>query len=135
MLHLKAAISGAADAPQLLARLLQNQRDIGDALASQDITNALTHHIQLAGAAVAAAIKGADAGEASAFVNQAAEIAQAFSPLIPYEAGLEGFTLHNRQVLGLASLILQKNWAQETIAYDTYVAHMAHIAQTLCDAL
>ena len=154
MFYLKSAIFGGPDVDFLLARLLENQTDIGSNLSTlasvgsmkgTALGNSLTEHIKAAGAAVAAAIaynqkktkpnQGTwDRAVASLFAqgDELSAVLSSINPeMLPLPVIKEHFHMHNQQVLDLASLLLEHRFADEVRVYDAYVNHMLHVADSI----
>jgi hypothetical protein len=143
-----AVISLVADTPDTqatVARLLQNQTDIGNALkpfygraAGEAVTTELRKHILIAADVVAAAKAGDQAKLADAqarWQQNAGDIATLLSKANPRNwrrgAVLSMLEEHLRLTTQEAVARLQGDWAGDVAAYDLVSAHALTMADTL----
>ncbi len=146
--YIEAAVFRSATSAAYLDRLLENQREIGLELGKfalvgrkngKTIGEALTAHIQKAGAVVAAAIKRQDVTESvNAFFGQGDAMAKTLADVlrVSKRSLVKEFRTHNAHVVQLASMLLQgktdKRYVKEL---DAYQNHMMHVADVIWDAV
>jgi hypothetical protein len=147
-LFIVSAVAGLPDAEATTGRLLQNQTDIGDAVASfygkdagSTLTGLLRDHILVAADLVGAAKAGDNAGVSKAsaawYVNsdQIAEfLAQANSawPVDSLKVMMKG---HLDQTLAEATAQLTGDYARSVAEYDHIVTHILDMADTLSSGI
>ena len=141
--------TGSADTDATVARLLQNQADIGNAVkpfygraAGAALTAELRSHILIAADFVAAAKAGDQAGVAAAqarWERNADDIAALlhrvnprFWPLATLKAELR---THLRLTTQEAVARLQGDWTGDVVAYDRIHRHALHVADLLSTGL
>lgn len=143
-LYIVSAVAGLPDADATLARLLQNQTDIGDAIATYygddagaQLTTLLEGHIATAGELVAAAKAGDDAevtAASTAWYANADEIAAFLSganPAWPEATLQEMMHTHLDQTLAEATAQLTGDYAASVTEYDQIVAHILEMSDAL----
>ena len=139
-----ATTAGSEDQKQVLARLLKNQEDIGNAVkpiygekAGNKLTDLLKEHIVIAGKIVDAAKTGK-----KALVNQlnkewyrnADDIAAFLSQANPYlknEDLKKLLYMHLKLVTNDLSASLEKDWEARIVAIDEGVSHIILMADTI----
>jgi hypothetical protein len=147
--YVVAAIDGPADAAQAAAgRLMKNQEDIGNAVASyygadagSRLTSLLKQHIQIAVDVVAAAkagdqakLKEADsrwrqnADDISAFLSQA-------NPNWPRQVIAEAMRMHLQTTTDEVVARLHHDYAKDVAAFDAVYDHILHMADVLTDGI
>jgi len=148
-LFIVSAASGSADKDATTQRLLQNQADIGDAVAGfygRDAGNKLTallkDHILIAANIVAAAKAGDNAkvtSENKRWHDNAVELAKFLHGANPKhwpEATLQtALYTHLDQTLSEASNELKGNYAGSIKDYDQAMSHMLMVADTLSSGI
>jgi hypothetical protein len=148
-LFIVSAASGSADKDATTQRLLQNQTDIGDAVAGfygRDAGNKLTallkDHILIAANIVAAAKAGDNAkvtSENKRWHDNAVDLAKflhAANPKHWPEPTLQtALFTHLDQTLSEASNELKGNYAASIKDYDQAMSHMLMVADTLSDGI
>ena len=137
------------DANATVARLLQNQADIGNAIkpfygdsAGQRLTELLREHILIAADVIAAA-KDADqaklADAQARWVTNADEIASFLHQANPHHWPLDVLTsemhMHLRFTTEEAVAHLQGDWEGDVAAYDRVHLHILHMADLLSNGL
>ncbi|HKZ19388.1 MAG TPA: hypothetical protein VJQ57_04695 [Acidimicrobiia bacterium] len=147
-LFIVSAVAGLPDTEATAGRLLQNQSDIGDAVASfygeeagEGLTALLRDHILIAADLVSAAKAGdqeaigtsstawyANADEISAFLAGA-------NPAWPEETLREMMHGHLDQTLAEATAQLTGDYAQSVAEYDHIVTHILEMADTLAEGI
>jgi hypothetical protein len=148
-LFIVSAASGSADKDATTQRLLQNQADIGDAVAGfygRDAGNKLTallkDHILIAANLVAAAKVGDNAkvtSENKRWHDNAVDLAKFLHGANPKqwpEPTLQtALFTHLDQTLSEASNELKGNYAASIKDYDQAMSHMLMVADTLSDGI
>jgi hypothetical protein len=147
-LYIVSAIAGLPDLDATAGRLLQNQDDIGNAVATFYGTEAghqlgalLRDHILIAGKLVAAAKAGvqdditaqSDAWYANA--NDIAEFLADANPAWPEATLAAMMKTHLDQTLAEATARLQGNWDADVAAYDEIHHHILDMADALADGI
>jgi len=141
-------VAGTPDTDAALARLLQNQADIGNAIkpfygdaAATALTGLLRQHIVIAGQLLTAAKAGDSAGFATA---QAAWYANAHDIAAFLASANDRWTLaeldammktHLDQTLAEAVARLTGDWTGDVAAYDAVHLHILHMADILSDGI
>ncbi|WP_338452638.1 glycosyltransferase [Niallia oryzisoli] len=143
-----ATTAGTEDQKQVLARLLKNQEDIGNAVkpvygeeAGNKLTSLLKEHIVIAGKIVDAAKSGN-----AALVNQlnkewyrnADEIAAFLSGANPYlkNEDLKNLLyMHLKLVTNDLTSSLAKDWNARIVSIDKGVTHIILMADTISEAV
>lgn len=143
-----ATTAGAEDQKQVLARLLKNQEDIGNAIkpvygeeAGNKLTALLKEHIVIAGDIVNAAKEGntakldqlnkkwyRNADDISAFLNAA-------NPNLKIGAVKELMYVHLKMVADDLTASLAKDWDARIVSIDDGVTHIILMADTISDAV
>ncbi|MEK4011741.1 glycosyltransferase [Peribacillus sp. FSL M8-0224] len=139
-----ATTAGAEDQTQVLARLLKNQEDIGNAVkpvygekAGNKLTDLLKEHIVIAGKIVDAAKSGNDALVKQLnkeWYRNADEIAAFLSGANPYlkNEDLKNLLyMHLKFVTNDLTASLAKEWNARIIAIDEGVTHIILMADTI----
>lgn len=143
------AASGSADKDATTQRLLQNQADIGNAVAEfygraagDQLTALLKDHILIAASIVAAAKAGDNAkvtSENNRWRANATDIAKFLHKANPKqwpEATLQSaMYMHLDQTLSEASHELKGNYAASIKDYDQAMDHMLMVADTLSNGI
>jgi hypothetical protein len=141
--------TGSPDTEATVARLLQNQTDIGNAVkpfygraAGETLTNELRGHILIAADLVAAAKAGDQAALADAqarWERNADDIAAVLNSVNPRHWKLAKMKaeLHKHLKLTTEEAVarLQGNWAADVAAYDQIHHHALHMADLLSTGL
>ncbi|HJU80961.1 MAG TPA: hypothetical protein VJ796_04345 [Acidimicrobiia bacterium] len=147
-LFIVSAVAGLPDTEATAGRLLQNQSDIGDAVASfygeeagEGLTALLRDHILIAADLVTAAKAGdqeaisetstawyANADDISAFLAGA-------NPAWPEETLREMMHGHLDQTLAEATAQLTGDYAQSVAEYNHIVTHILEMADTLAEGI
>jgi len=144
-------VSAVADLPDLDAtagRLLQNQDDIGSAMATfygdeagAALTELLREHILVAADLVTAA-KAGDAAAVSthsdrwyANADEIAEFLAAANPAWPVETLRHMMRGHLDQTLAEATARLSGDWAADITEYDRIYRHILNMADALADGI
>ncbi|TDL92213.1 glycosyltransferase [Vibrio vulnificus] len=139
-----ATTSGAEDQTQVLARLLKNQEDIGNAVkpvygekAGNKLTDLLKEHIVIAGKIVDAAKSGNDALMKQLnkeWYRNADEIAAFLSGANPYlkNEDLKNLLyMHLKLVTNDLSASLAKDWNERIVSIDEGVTHIIIMADAI----
>lgn len=139
--YIVSAVAGAADQKPVLARLLRNQQDIGNAVkpyygeaAGNRLAELLREHILIAGKIVGAAKAGKQAEVAKLnkdWHRNADDIAKFMSRANPYwsEQELRNLLYTHLQLVSDAAVArIKKDYAADIQAYDKGVAHVLMIA-------
>jgi hypothetical protein len=143
-----ATTAGAEDQKQVLARLLKNQEDIGNAIkpvygeeAGNKLTALLKEHIVIAGDIVNAAKEGnkakldqlnkewyRNADDISAFLSAA-------NPNLKIGAVKELLYMHLKMVANDLTASLAKDWDARIVSIDDGITHIILMADTISDAV
>jgi hypothetical protein len=147
-LYIVSAIAGLPDLDATAGRLLQNQDDIGNAIAAfygadagHTLSGLLRDHILIAGQLVAAAKAGDQAAvttQHDLWYENADEIAAFLASANPAwpEATLAAMMrTHLDQTLAEATARLQGNWDADVHAYDEIHHHILEMADALADGI
>jgi hypothetical protein len=147
-LYIVSAVAGLPDTDATLARLLQNQADIGDAVAEfygdaadAQLTSLLTDHITIAGELVAAAKAGdtANVEDAStrwyANADDIASFLAGANPAWPEATLKDMMHGHLDQTLAEATAQLTGDYAQSVAEYDHIVTHILDMADALAEGI
>ena len=147
-LYLVSAIAGLPDAGPTADRLLQNQADIGNAIApfyGQDaaakLTELLREHILTAAALVAAAKAGDSTAvliEKDKWYTNADEISDflaAANPAWPDDTMRMMMRMHLDQTLTEATARLHGDWPADIAAYDAVHNHILEMSDFLADGI
>jgi hypothetical protein len=140
-------VDGSSATDAFLARLLVNQKDIGDQLApivgvqnGRRVTNVLTEHIKLAGKVITIAKNGGDldAAIANLFKNSD-EVAAVLSSLnpqaLPLEAVKKMFKAHNQFVIDMTVARIKGMHREEVMIYDAYYNEILDMSDAIYAAL
>jgi hypothetical protein len=144
-------VSAIAELPDLDAtagRLLQNQADIGDAIAAfyggdagAQLTALLRDHILIAGELVTAAKTGdntAVSTQSERWYANSDEIAgflAAANPAWPVDTLRQMMRTHLDQTLAEATARLQGDWSADIAEYDRIHLHILDMADALADGI
>jgi len=140
---------GTPDTSATVARLLQNQTDIGDAIkpyygdaAGNQLTQLLRTHILIAADVIAAAKAGDSAKLADAqarWDENADDIAAFLSSANPHNWKLSTMKaemhMHLKLTTDEAVAHLQGNWDADVAAYDAVHDHILHMSDLLTDGI
>lgn len=142
------AAADMADQEHVLARLLQNQDDLGNALkplygeaAGEQMSKLLREHIVMAGQILAAAKAGNNAEVEKlkeAWYRNADEIVNLFVSLIPTlskKEMTELYRVHLEQVFTAAVARLNKDWATSIKVFDEGENHIIVLADTISSGI
>lgn len=142
--YIVSAIAGLEGKELVLARLLQNQQDIGSAFkpyygdeVGNKLAALLTEHIQIAGKLLDALIAGnkAEADKQNkAWYRNADDIAKFWNGINPnwtYPEMKQLWDTHLKLLTDQISARLTKNWAADISAYDKGQEHLMKIADVL----
>jgi hypothetical protein len=142
--YIVSALADLEDQQAVLARLLRNQQDIGNAIkpyygdvAGNQLTKLLTEHIQIAGKIIAAVKSGnqAEANELNQmWYKNAAEISLFLSKLNPnwkFEEIKKIFDMHLQFIAEEVSARLKKDWAGWVAISDKNLQHMIQFADII----
>ncbi|MFS0783142.1 glycosyltransferase [Bacillus sp. 1P06AnD] len=146
--YIVSALENLPDKEKVLARLLKNQKDIGNAIkpyygeaAGDELTKLLTEHILIAGKIVDAAQKG-EQGNLKAldaeWHRNADEIAEFLSKANPYwsYANLKNLLyIHLKFVADQAVTRLKKDYDAEIEAFDEGEDHILKLADALSEGI
>ena len=138
-------VSGVPDTPLVIARLLQNQTDIGNAVkpyygrkGANELTALLKGHINAAVAVLKAAKSGdshAVAVTKAAFYANGNKVAQFLHDANPHHWSFSAMRImmriHLDQVIALAVDQLEGRYAAAVRLYDTYTDHILDMADML----
>ena len=147
-LYIVSAVAELPDLDATAGRLLQNQADIGAAVATfygddagAALTDLLREHILVAGELVAAAQAGDDPAvraQSDLWYANAEEIAQflaAANPAWPLATLSAMMRTHLDQTLAEATARLTGDWTADVAAYDEIHAQILHMADMLSDGI
>jgi hypothetical protein len=143
-----ATTAGAEDQKQVLARLLKNQEDIGNAIkpvygeeAGNKLTALLKEHIVIAGDIVNAAKEGNKAKldqlnkEWYRNADDIAAFLSAANPNLKIGAVKELLYMHLKMVADDLTASLAKDWDARIVSIDDGVTHIILMADTISDAV
>lgn len=146
--YIVSAVAGLEDQKDVLARLLKNQQDIGDAIkplygdaAGNKLAELLREHIVLAGGVVDAAKSGNQAELAKfnkEWYRNADDLAKFLSAANPNWSEKEQRDMlyaHLQFVTDQATARLKKDWKAEILAYDKGEDHMMMYADMLSEGI
>jgi len=147
-LYIVSAVAGLPDLDATAGRLLQNQADIGAAVATfygddagAALTDLLRQHILIAADLVAAAKAGDEAGvttQSDLWYANAEEIAHFLAdanPAWPFAAVSQMMRTHLDQTLAEATARLTQDWDADIAAYDDIHLHILTMADALADGI
>lgn len=144
---INSSVSNLPDLSDVTTRLFENQDEIGNNLGTVvgkenglQLAKLLREHIECAANAIGLAVKGKDLTEAKnkIFANSAkvAEFISSVNPTyLPYGKVHEHFDQHNKFVLEMTILRLNKNYKEEIITYDKYYNHILMFSDMLYTGL
>ncbi|SFD51429.1 hypothetical protein SAMN04488168_1478 [Bacillus sp. 491mf] len=146
--YIISALAGLKDQDKVLARLLKNQDDIGNAIkpyygeaAGNKLAKLLREHILLAGKVVVAAKSGNQANLKKfnkQWYKNADDIAQFLSSANPNwsnDALKELLYTHLKFVADEAIARIKKDWDADILAYDKGEDHIIKMADTLTEGI
>ncbi|RCW43089.1 glycosyltransferase [Paenibacillus prosopidis] len=141
-------LAGLLDQEQVLARLLKNQKDIGNAIkpyygeaAGNKLTELLTDHIVIAGKIVNAAKSGNQADLEKfnkAWYKNADDIAKFLSSANPnwtHKQLKEQLDIHLQLLADDVAARLAKNWEADIMVFDKAENHIIMLADILTDGI
>lgn len=142
--YIVSAIAGLEDQEEVLARLLRNQQDIGNAIkpyygeaAGNKLAELLREHILIAGKVVDAAKAGNQADFEKfnkEWYRNADDIAKFLSSANPnwsYKELRELLFVHLQLLTDAVTARINKDWDADIVAFDKGQAHIIKIADTL----
>jgi len=143
-----AAVGDQPDAKAAAGRLMKNQEDIGNAVATfygaaagQQLTTLLKEHITIAVDLIKAAKAGDKAGQQEADNRwqqnavQIAEILSKANPHWPKDALTELMKKHLSTTTSEVVARLNKDWDADVRAFDEVYAHVLHMADALSEGI
>ena len=146
--YIIAAVGDQPDAQAAANRLMKNQEDIGNAVATfygaaagQQLTTLLKEHIAIAVDLIKAAKAGDKAGQQQAdsrWQQNAVQIADFLSkanPHWPKDALTDMMTKHLSTTTTEVVARLKKDWEADVRAYDEVYAHILHMADALSEGI
>lgn len=147
-LYIVSALEGLDDQENVLARLLKNQEDIGNAFktyygeaAGDKLTALLKDHILIAGNVVDAAKRGNKADlekynkEWYKNADDIAEFLSKANPNWPKEELKEMLEMHLALITEDVTARLAKDWDASTVALDKGLNHIIQLADTLSNGV
>ena len=147
-LYIVSAVAELADLDATAGRLLQNQADIGAAVATfygddagAALTDLLRQHILIAADLVEAAKSGDDAAVTTqrdlwyANADEIAHFLAAANPAWPFETLSQMMRTHLDQTLAEATARLTADWDADIAAYDEIHLHILAMADALADGI
>ncbi|MCQ6561819.1 glycosyltransferase [Paenibacillus mendelii] len=142
--YIVSALAGLEDQNDVLARLLRNQQDIGDAIkpyygeaAGNKLAELLKEHILLAGKVVDAAKSGNQEELKkynAAWYRNADDIAKflsAANPNWPQKELQDLLYTHLQLLTDQVTARIMKDWKADILAFDKYEDHIIKLADTL----
>lgn len=146
--YIVSAVAGMKDRDKVLARLLRNQQDIGDAIkpfygeaAGNKLTELLKEHILIAGK-ILEATKNGNQAEAEKYNKEwyrnADNIAQFLSSANPNWSKKQLKSLlemHLKLVAEAVTARIKGDWDADIIAFDRGEAHLIKLADTLTNGI
>lgn len=146
--YIVSAVSGMDDQKEVLARLLKNQEDIGNAIkpyygetAGSKLTDLLKQHIEIAGNLIEAAKTGDEDDIKkynSEWIQNADEMVQFLSSANPnwnQNELKELLHMHLQHVTDIVTARINKDWDADIIAFDIGLAHLINLADTLTEGI
>lgn len=146
--YIVSAFSGSEDQQKVLARLLQNQQDIGNAIkpyyveaAGNKLAELLREHILIAGKIVDAVKAGNQADvekfnkEWYANADQIAKFLSDANPNWTYKQLQEMLYQHLQLVTDDVTARAKKDWDAEIVAFDKGLEHMIMFADILTEGI
>jgi hypothetical protein len=147
-LFIVSAIAGLPDLDATAGRLLQNQADIGEAIATfygddagTQLTALLRDHILIAGDLVTAATSGDEAAVSTqsdrwyANADEIADFLAGANLAWPAEALRQMMRTHLDQTLAEVTARLHGDWAADVAEYDHIHLHILDMADALADGI
>ncbi len=141
-------VDGSGDVDVNAARVLQNQKDIGDQLKpiigegnGVELTRLLQTHIKLAKTVATDAVNNSSQlnNDINKFLNNGDEISEFLERLnpkkLPFDAVSEMFLHHNQQVIDMTTLRIKGQHKEEQRLYDAYFNHMMEMSDAITDAV
>lgn len=146
--YLVSAFAGLEDQEKVLARLLKNQDDFGNAIkpyygeaAGKKLAQLLREHILIAGKVAAAAKSGNQADFKkynAAWFKNADDLTDFLSSANPHfkkNVLKEMFYTHLKLVTDSVVARLKKDWNADIAAFDKNEAHLLHMADILAEGI
>lgn len=146
--YVVSAIAGLEDQEEILARLLKNQDDIGNAVkpfygeaAGNKLAQLLREHILIAGKLVEAAKSGNQADfqkyntEWFKNADTLTDFLTSANPHFNKNTIKEMFYMHLKLVTDSAVARLKKDWNGDIAAFDKNEAHLIHMADALTEGI
>ncbi len=146
--YIIAATEQQPDAPAALNRLMRNQEDIGNAVATyygdaagQQLTTLLKDHIAISGDVVKAAMAGDKASQKAADdrwhqnATQIADFLSKANPNWPRAALLDMMNTHLSSTSAELVARLHQDWDGDVKAYDAVYDHILHMSDALSDGI
>jgi hypothetical protein len=146
--YLVAATEKQPDAPAALNRLMKNQDEIGNAVATyygaaagRQLTTLLKDHIAIAGDIVKAAMTGDKAGQKAADdrwhtnATQIADFLSKANPNWPRATLVDMMNTHLSTTSTELVARLNKDWDGDVRAFDAVYDHILHMADALSDGI
>lgn len=147
-LYIVSTLEGLDDQEKVLARLLENQEDIGNAFKpyygeapGNKLTELLKDHILLAGKVVDAAKSGNNANferynkEWYKNADDIADFLSKANPNLPNEELKEFLEMHLELITEDVKARLAKDWDSSIIALDKGIDHILKLADTLSNGV
>ena len=146
--YIIAATQNQPDATAALNRLMKNQEDIGNAVATfyggaagRQLTTLLKEHITIAGDIVKAAIAGDQAGQKAAddrWHQNATQISDFLSKANPHWPRPTVLDMMNQHLSTTSTELvarLNKDWEGDVKAFDAVYDHILHMSDALADGI
>lgn len=146
--YIMSALADLPDAPAAAKRLMQNQEDIGNAIAKfygpaagQQATMLLKEHIAIAVDILKAAKAGETAAQQAAEQRwqqnavQIADLMAKANPNLPRQMLVDAMMMHLATTKAEVVARLTQNWDEDVRAYDAVYDHILKMADGLSDAI
>ena len=146
--YIIAATGNQPDAPAALNRLMKNQEDIGNAVATyyggaagRELTTLLKEHIAIAGDIVKAAMAADKTGQKAADdrwhqnATQIADFLSKANPNWPRAALVDMMNTHLSTTSTELVARLNKDWDGDVKAFDAVYDHILHMSDALADGI
>jgi hypothetical protein len=147
--YIESFLSNLPDSTFIAKRLMDNQKDIGNAVKpivgtskGDALIALLTEHIQCAAEVLAHLLAKEDAAmkrSIRSLFRNSDDVATFLNSLNPRKLPLDvvkrEFRMHNQHVLNIATLHAKKEYEKEIAEYDAYFNHMMRFSDMLYDAL
>ena len=147
--YISSYLNNIADAPFLLDRLMENQKEIGDYLKDfvsesrgNEMTILLKEHISMVGNYLVALRTGTGTNIEKSYqeiFDNSSRVSKFLSTLnpekLPFETVKKEFDQHNQFVVNLAQINMRKDYKNEIKEYDMYYNHMIQFSDILSSAL